>query len=48
MRERLPQVVNDHALIAVMEQVVERYEAVTVGVKYRVLVHGDVGLHNLV
>jgi hypothetical protein len=33
MRERLPQVVNDHALLGVIEQVVERYEAVLVGVK---------------
>jgi aminoglycoside phosphotransferase (APT) family kinase protein len=47
MRERLPQVVNDHALIGVMEQVIERYEAVPVGVEDRALVHGDVGLHNL-
>jgi hypothetical protein len=47
MGERLPQVVNDHALLGVMEQVVERYEAVLVGLKDRALVHGDVGLHNL-
>jgi hypothetical protein len=45
MRERLPQVVNDHALIGVMEQVIERYDAVRVGVKDSALVHGDVGLH---
>jgi aminoglycoside phosphotransferase (APT) family kinase protein len=30
-----------------MDQVIERYEAVPVGVKDRALVHGDVGLHNL-
>jgi Phosphotransferase enzyme family len=47
VRERLPQVLNDHALIGVMEQVIERYEAVAVGAKDRALVHGDVGLHNL-
>jgi len=47
VRERLPQVVNDHALLGVMERVLERYEAVPVGAKDHALVHGDVGLHNL-
>jgi hypothetical protein len=47
IHERLPQVVNNHALIGVMEEVIERYEAVPVGVTDRALVHGDVGLHNL-
>jgi hypothetical protein len=47
IRQRLPQVVNDHALIGVMEQVIERYEVVRVGEKDRALVHGDVGFHNL-
>jgi hypothetical protein len=47
MRERLPQVVDDHALIDVMGQIIERYESVAVFAKHRVLVHGDVGLHNL-
>jgi len=44
---RLRHVVDDHVLIRTMEQVVERYEAVSVGAKDRALVHGDVGLHNL-
>jgi hypothetical protein len=47
IRQRLPQVVNDHVFIDIMEQVIERYEAVRVGAKDRALVHGDVGLHNL-
>jgi hypothetical protein len=45
--ERLRQVVDDRALIRVMEQVIERYEAAPVGGKDRALVHSDVGLHNL-
>ena len=48
MRERLPHVVDDHDLIRIMERVIEHYEAVPVDQKDRVLVHGDVGLHNLV
>jgi hypothetical protein len=47
VRERLPQVVNDHALIGVMEQVIERYEAAPISAKDHAMVHGDVGLHNL-
>jgi Phosphotransferase enzyme family len=47
IRERLPHVVADHGLISVMEQVIERCEGVSVCAKDRVLVHGDVGLHNL-
>jgi len=45
--EQLPHVVDDHGLICVMEQVVQRYEAVPVDAEDRALVHGDVGLHNL-
>jgi Phosphotransferase enzyme family len=47
IRERLPHVVDDHGLIRVMEQVIERCEGVQVCRKDRVLVHGDVGFHNL-
>jgi aminoglycoside phosphotransferase (APT) family kinase protein len=47
IRERLPQVVNDSALICAMEELIECYEAVEVCANDRVLVHGDVGLHNL-
>lgn len=47
IRERLPHVVDDHDLIHIMAQVIERYEAVPVGAKDRALVHGDVGFHNL-
>ena len=47
VRERLPLVVDDKDLVGIMEQVVERYEAVLVSANDRALVHGDVGLHNL-
>jgi hypothetical protein len=43
----LSHVVDDHDLIRIMDQVIERYEAVPVGAEDRALVHGDVGLHNL-
>jgi hypothetical protein len=47
IRGRLPHVVDDHDLIRVMEQVIERYETVLIDATDRALVHGDVGLHNL-
>ena len=47
VRERLPLVVDDEDLVGVMEQVVQRYEAVPVSANDRALVHGDVGLYNL-
>jgi len=47
IRERLPRVVDDDDLVVVMERTIERYEAVAVDVGDRVLVHSDVGLHNL-
>jgi hypothetical protein len=47
IRERLPHVVDDHGLIRIMEQVIERYERVPVCPEDQALVHGDVGLHNL-
>jgi len=47
IRERLPRVVDDDDLVVVMERTIKRYEAVAVDVGDRVLVHSDVGLHNL-
>ena len=47
IRERLPGVVEHDDLVVVMERTIERYEAVAVDVGDRVLVHSDVGLHNL-
>jgi hypothetical protein len=47
IRERLPGVVDDVDLVVGMGRAAERYEAVAVDAGDRVLVHGDVGLHNL-
>ena len=47
IRERLPGVVDDDDLVVIMGRTIERYEAVVVGAGDRVLVHGDLGLHNL-
>jgi aminoglycoside phosphotransferase (APT) family kinase protein len=50
VRERLPHVVDDPALLAAGEAVMARYEAVLRGTPpaERVLVHGDLGFHNTV
>jgi Phosphotransferase enzyme family len=47
IRKRLPMVVDDDGFIRAMEEVIELYEAVPVRADDRVLIHGDVGLHNL-
>jgi aminoglycoside phosphotransferase (APT) family kinase protein len=47
IRARLPDVVDDAALVQRTSLAIERYEAVAVEPINRVLVHGDVGLHNL-
>jgi aminoglycoside phosphotransferase (APT) family kinase protein len=47
IRARLSDVADDGALVRRMSLAVERYEAMAVEPHDRVLVHGDVGLHNL-
>jgi aminoglycoside phosphotransferase (APT) family kinase protein len=47
MRERLLSVVDDSDLLDQIDRVIDCYDAVTVGVMDRALIHGDVGLHNL-
>jgi hypothetical protein len=47
IRERLPCVVDDKALLRALGDVVDRYEAVRVEAGDHALIHGDVGLHNL-
>jgi len=47
IHERLRHVVDDDGLVRAMEEAIGRYEAVLVDPGDRVLVHGDVGLHNL-
>jgi hypothetical protein len=47
IRERLPLVLDDDGFIHAMEDVIGLYDAVPIRADDRVLVHGDVGLHNL-
>jgi len=47
VRERLPRVVDDRGLIRALDEIIDRYEAVSVAAADRALVHGDLGLHNL-
>lgn len=47
IRERLPGVIDDVELIARADSVMEAYEGVSVDEADRVLVHADLGLHNL-
>ena len=47
VRERLRRVVNDDDLAHAIERIIERYETTTVDASDRVLVHSDIGLHNL-
>jgi len=44
---RLSRVLDDDQFICAMVEVIERYEAAPVDAHDRVLIHGDVGLHNL-
>jgi Phosphotransferase enzyme family len=47
LRERLPRVIDDHGLIRALGEVIDRYEGIEVHAADRVLVHSDLGLHNL-
>jgi hypothetical protein len=47
VRDRLRRVVVDASLRADAEEIIARYESLPVSESDRVLVHGDVGLHNL-
>jgi aminoglycoside phosphotransferase (APT) family kinase protein len=47
IRERLPRVVSDPGLLAEIAAAIEDYEALRIDEADHVLVHGDVGLHNL-
>jgi aminoglycoside phosphotransferase (APT) family kinase protein len=48
IRERIPHVVNDRRLIAAIERTFAIYEAAVVDPDDSVLLHGDLGLHNVV
>jgi hypothetical protein len=45
--ERVPDVVDDARLFAAIDRTLDAYEALAVDPADRVLVHGDIGLHNL-
>jgi hypothetical protein len=47
LRERLPRVIDDHGLVRASGEIIDRYEGMQVHAADRVLVHGDLGLHNL-
>jgi hypothetical protein len=47
IKARLPEVIDDAALIAAIGRVLEAYEALSIDPVDCVLVHGDLGLHNL-
>jgi hypothetical protein len=47
IRERVPEVVADAEVIAAADEVLSAYEAVRLDADDRVLVHSDLGLHNL-
>jgi aminoglycoside phosphotransferase len=47
IRQSLPEVIDDRALLADIDRVLDAYDAVTVADDDRVLVHGDLGLHNV-
>jgi len=47
LRQNLPEVIDDGGLLADIDRVLDAYDAVAVAANDRVLVHGDLGLHNL-
>jgi hypothetical protein len=47
VRERLPRVIDDAQLVGRIDRTFRAYEQVTIQAEDRVLVHGDLGLHNI-
>jgi hypothetical protein len=47
IRQRLPRVINDRGLLSAIDGALDTYDRVAVGIHDRVLVHGDLGLHNI-
>jgi Phosphotransferase enzyme family len=47
IKAQLPQIIDDKALIAAIGRALDAYEAISIDPADRVLVHGDLGLHNL-
>jgi hypothetical protein len=47
IRQRLPQVIEDGGLLAEIDRALDAYDRIAVAAEDRVLVHGDLGLHNI-
>jgi phosphotransferase family enzyme len=47
IKARLPQIIDDTALVAAIGRALDAYQALSIDPADRVLVHGDLGLHNL-
>jgi Phosphotransferase enzyme family len=47
IRRQLPQVIDDRGLLSDVDRVLDAYDGVVVGMQDHVLVHGDLGLHNI-
>ena len=47
IRQRLPRVIDDRGLLAAIEDVLDAYDRTDIAADDRVLVHGDLGLHNI-
>jgi hypothetical protein len=47
IKQRLPQVIDDRGLLADIDDVLDAYDRTVVAADDRVLVHGDLGLHNI-
>jgi Phosphotransferase enzyme family len=47
IRRSLPEVIDDRALLADIDRALDAYDGVTVAADDHVLVHGDLGLHNI-
>jgi hypothetical protein len=47
LRVRLPNVIDDRGLVADIDETLDAFDAVTVSSDDHVLVHGDLGLHNV-
>jgi aminoglycoside phosphotransferase (APT) family kinase protein len=47
LRQNLPQVIDDRGLLAEIDRVLDAYDGVAVAADDCVLVHGDLGLHNI-
>ena len=47
IKQQLPQVIDDGGLLSKIDSALDAYDGVAVGMQDRVLVHGNLGLHNI-